>query len=187
MPEAENDDTLVRNNLTQGKEKVNNILNQDSNTTDSEGNKLTAKQREYFKDSKARDEDGNLLVVYHGTDADFTVFYMTKGRSTMNIQGLFFSPWKIDVGGYGGNTKAYYLNIMNPASEAMGYKALNKFKGKNNAGVKAREYLESLGYDGVNNGNEEYIIFNPSQAQLISNENPTENAGILFKLIKVRY
>ena len=58
-------------------------------STDSEGRKLSPDQQEYFKDSKVRDEDGNLLVVYHGTDADFTVFDKTKGRSGMNIQGSF--------------------------------------------------------------------------------------------------
>ena len=64
-------------------------------STDSAGNALTEAQREYFKDSKAVDENGNLRVVYHGTDADFTVFDKTKGRSTMDIQGMFFSPYDI--------------------------------------------------------------------------------------------
>lgn len=37
---------------------------------DSEGNKLSDQQQEYFKNSKVRDEDGNLLVVYHGTEGN---------------------------------------------------------------------------------------------------------------------
>ena len=42
---------------------------------DSAGNTLTTEQAEYFKDSKVRDENGNLLVVYHGTrKADFAEF-----------------------------------------------------------------------------------------------------------------
>ena len=45
---------------------------------DSAGRTLTDEQAEYFKDSKVRDENGNLLVVYHGTDADFTVFDRNK-------------------------------------------------------------------------------------------------------------
>lgn len=151
------------------------------NRTDSEGNKLTKEQQEYFKDSKVRDEDGNLRIVYHGTDVTFNVFDRTKTRSNMDIQGSFFSPWEIDAGGYGNNTRAYYLNIKNPASEAMGYKALNKFKGQENAGIKAREYLESLGYDGVNNGDEEYIIFNSNQAKLVANETPTSSEDIRYQ------
>ena len=42
--------------------------------------------------SELLNEDGTPKVVYHGTDADFTVFDMSKGRSTMDIQGAFFSP-----------------------------------------------------------------------------------------------
>lgn len=36
------------------------------NATDSEGRSLSPKQIEYFKDTKVVDENGNLLVVYHG-------------------------------------------------------------------------------------------------------------------------
>ena len=36
---------------------------------DSHDNKLSKDQAKFFKDSKARDEDGNLLVLYHGTGA----------------------------------------------------------------------------------------------------------------------
>lgn len=149
---------------------------------DSDGNSLSAGQQDYFKDSKIRDDDGNLLVVYHGTSENFTVFDRTKSRANMDIQGSFFSPWDIDAGGYGGNVGAYYLNIKNPASESMGYKALNKFQGQNNAGVKAREYLESLGYDGVNNGGEEYIAFRSDQIKRIDNKNPTSDPDVRFEL-----
>lgn len=34
---------------------------------DTQGRRLTAAQQEFFKDSKARDDDGNLKVLYHGT------------------------------------------------------------------------------------------------------------------------
>lgn len=151
---------------------------------DSTGRELSQQQQEYFKDSKVRDEDGNLLVVYHGTDADFTVFDASKGRANMDIQGMFFSPWELDAQGYGSNVSAYYLDIKNPASEAVGYKALNRFKGQNNAGVKAREYLQSLGYDGVNNGNEEYIAFEPSQIKRIDNITPTGSKDIRYSLME---
>ena len=154
-----------------------NILYSDR---DSDGNQLSEAQQEYFKDSKVRDDDGNLLKVFHGTSKNFTIFDRTKGRSTMDIQGSFFSPWEIDAKGYGENVRAFYLNIVNPASEGVAYKALNKFKGQNNAGVKAREYLESLGYDGVNNSNEEYIAFNPNQIKSVENINPSSDPDIRY-------
>ena len=62
--------------------------------TDSEGNKLTKEQQEFFKDSKVRDENGNLLVVYHGTDADFTAFDISKGRRMILGNGFYFGTNK---------------------------------------------------------------------------------------------
>lgn len=171
---------VSNDNVTQNKASVNNNETKFSLDVDSDGNKLTQQQAEYFKNSKVRDEDGNLLKVYHGTSESFTVFDKTKGRANMDIQGMFFSPWELDAKGYGENVNAYYINITNPASEQMGYKALRKFQGQNNAGVKAREYLESLGYDGVNNGDEEYIAFNSNQIKLADNLTPTENEDIRF-------
>ena len=129
----------------------------------------TRQFKRWFKDSKVVDEDGKPLIVYHGSDADFNAFDMTKGRANMDIQGAFFSPWDDDAAGYGGNVRAFYLSIKNPADEGTAYKALNRFKGQNEAGVKAREYLESLGYDGVNNGGEEYIAFHPEQIKSATN------------------
>lgn len=52
---------------------------------DSEGRKLSAGQNGYFKDSKAVDENGKLLVMYHGTrKGEFEAFrdwtYLTANR-----------------------------------------------------------------------------------------------------------
>lgn len=41
---------------------------------DSKGNILTEEQQEFFADSKIRDKNGNLLVVYHGTKRTFFTF-----------------------------------------------------------------------------------------------------------------
>lgn len=119
--------------------------------------------KEAMPNTKIVDENGNPRIVYHGTSERFTVFDRTKGRSTMDIQGMFFSPYEIEAGGYGENVGSYYLNIQNPATESVAYSALRRFQGQNNAGAKAMEYLASLGYDGVDNGYDEYIAFYPDQ------------------------
>ena len=53
--------------------------------TDNDGRALTEGQQKYFKNSKVRDANGNLKVMYHGTgNAGFTVFdskYSDDGRS----------------------------------------------------------------------------------------------------------
>ena len=119
----------------------------------------TRQFQRWFGKSKVVDRDGEPLVVYHGTDAEFNVFDMSKGRANMDIQGAFFSPYEL----------AYYLSIQNPADEGTAYKALNRFKGQNNAGIKAREYLQKQGYDGVYNGYDEYIAFEPTQIKSAKN------------------
>lgn len=58
-------------------------------TEDNQGNKLTEGQREFFKDSKATDENGKLAVVYHTTnEGGFTVF---DPRMSDDKRSLFFS------------------------------------------------------------------------------------------------
>lgn len=42
--------------------------------SDSEGRELSKEQREYFKDSKIKDANGNLKVMHHGSHERFTVF-----------------------------------------------------------------------------------------------------------------
>ncbi len=161
-------DNTVNNNSMQ-KDSKNSLRDNEYLEAVNNGDMETAQRmvdeyaEEVFANSKIRDEDGKLLKFYHGTYEDFTVFDKTKGRTNMDIQGMFFSPWDIDAKGYGPNVRAFYLNITNPANESTGYKALRVYISQNNAGVKARGYLEKLGYDGVNNENEEFIAFNSEQ------------------------
>lgn len=129
----------------------------------------TQQFKRWFGKSKVVNDDGSPLVVYHGTDAEFFIFDMSKGRANMDIQGAFFSPYKLDAQDYGKNIGAFYLSIQNPADESTAYKAFNRFKGQNNAGVKAREYLIQQGYDGVYNGYDEYIAFYPEQIKSATN------------------
>lgn len=120
-------------------------------------------------------DDGTPKVFFHGTDATFDAFDRTKGRSNMDIQGMFFSPYEKEARDYGENVGQYYLSISNPASESQAYKELSMFKGQNNAGVKAREYLEKLGYDGVIT-DDEVIAFEPTQIK-----SATDNVGTFNK------
>lgn len=57
---------------------------------DNSGNELSESQNEYFKDSKVRDENGNLMVMYHGTPSgNFTVFrdgsYFTANKEYASV------------------------------------------------------------------------------------------------------
>ena len=85
---------------------------------DSNGNKLTKQQREYFKDSKVVDENGNLLVVYHQTNNDFTVFDTNHdGAGSYDYEtpyGVFLKPTDANIGINGAKQMKLYANIVNP-------------------------------------------------------------------------
>lgn len=91
--------------------------------TDSAGRELTMQQREYFKDSKVRDEDGRLIPVYHGSQAQFTEFsadFMSM-HGSMEGQGFYFTDSRSMAEGYkrdGGQLLEGYLNISKPLSDS---------------------------------------------------------------------
>lgn len=121
---------------------------------DSDGNKLTEAQAEYFKDSKVRDENGNLLVLYHGTDsAGFNIF------KTGVFNGLFFSSSQRTADAYGGNWEG---KIYDPNEVEQ--------KEKRTAGRYTKDYLQRSKYS----GNEYDDFYFDSQEDLDSfiNEHP---------------
>lgn len=89
---------------------------------DSDGNALSDGQKEFFKDSKAVDRDGNLLKVYHTTNSDFTVFDDFKKGSTTGGHNTYLGHFFTNDPEYmsefpefeGGKTEAYYLNMKKP-------------------------------------------------------------------------
>ena len=98
----------TNNNIRSMKQTTNKVF-------DSEGRSLTKQQQEYFKDSKVRDKNGNLLVMYHGTDRAFTEFknkYIQHGRAVTD--GFYLTPDRTNASEYGNNIMELYANIKNP-------------------------------------------------------------------------
>ena len=84
--------------------------------TDNQGRELSVEQAEYFADSKVRNNDGNLLVMYRGGNEDFTVFDRKKSKySNLYGRGFYFTDSESHAGQYG-KVREYYLNIKNPVS-----------------------------------------------------------------------
>lgn len=89
---------------------------------DNKGRKLTEAQEEYFEDSVVRDENGNLLTMYHGTSSGgYTIFDPFGGRPGLFGQGSYFTADNTVAESYtekgrGNNKQIYevYLNITNP-------------------------------------------------------------------------
>lgn len=147
---------------TTGEVDSNLTTEADSNTVkyslnDSKGRELTKGQQERFKDSKVRDENGNLLVMYHGTpNGDFTVFK----------DGTYFTPNKeyadryqdpsassISTGKVKSNPKTFevYLDIKKPFDisdpEARELYINDYIKGGNAMGI--NPYLSDAEYNKI--------------------------------------
>ena len=141
--------------------KVASFMPQNTDTT-AEGEasvqySLTAEQQEYFKDSKVRDENGNLKVMYHGTpNGDFTVFkdgtYFTENKEYAD---LYQNPGasSISTGKVVTNPKTFevYLDIKKPFDisdpEARSVYINDYIKGGNAVGI--NPYLSEAEYNKI--------------------------------------
>mgnify|MGYP003290148550 CR=1 FL=1 len=158
-----------------------------SNEYDSEGNQLTPEQVEFFKNSKIRDSQGRLLVCYHGTNAEFDKFDMSKVRKW---PGFWFTADNDYASSYGTSTHAFYLDSRNPLNmEANGDKAweiLNYLFGNNTSEDKFwtkefRDALIKLGYDCFmweHSGYYTCVVLYPNQIKSITNKKPTNSNNI---------
>lgn len=173
--------------LSENSEKINSSDERKSKNIqmDSMGSTLSEAQAEYFRDSVVRDKNGNLMVVYHGTAENFTVFDITKSRSydeklNYDLPGFYFSESNDESGSYGDSVKSYYVNITNPY-DGDTYKLAKELGSYR----KAYDYLVSQGYDGIidtemGEGFTEVIAFHPEQVKLTSNKKPTESTDIRY-------
>ena len=127
--------------------KIGENVKEKFSDRDSNGRELSEGQMEYFKDSKVRDDKGNLLVMYHGTTENFTVFDKKKARASGTYgRGFYFTRENNHAKHYG-EAKAYYLKIDNPLStkkKTITKKQLKKFL---EVIAKDEDYgLENYGY-----------------------------------------
>lgn len=115
-----------RKNNNKQSERINEELDDSSffnakySISDNQGRELTKEQQEFFKDSKVRDENGNLLTMYHGTpNGNFTAFkgsnYFTSNKEYADVYQNP-SASSISSGKTVDNPSTYevYLNIKKP-------------------------------------------------------------------------
>ncbi len=99
-----------------GDDDIRFSLSEDAKA-DNKGRELSVGQAEYFKNSKIRDNDGNLLTMYHGSRESFTAFDRKKAKSSGTYgSGFYFSNSESHAGTYG-ETYEVYLNIKNPLQD----------------------------------------------------------------------
>lgn len=89
---------------------------------DSHGHSLTPEQQVFYAQSQARDSSGRLLVLYHQTDGDFTIFDTRHpgagSRDSDTPFGIFLKQTAGDIGLAGKKQMALYANITNPLRAA---------------------------------------------------------------------
>lgn len=78
---------------------------------------LTTAQKDYFKDSKIRDKDGNLMVCQHGAAKDFAMFSsdMIKEDNKLGY-GFYFTAGKDLALDWNVKIKAY-IDLKNPMTD----------------------------------------------------------------------
>lgn len=98
-----------------GKKAAEDGGTQYSLSSDSEGRQLSAEQREYFKDSKVVDQNGNLKVMYHGTqDGGFHEF---SGDYSDDAISFFFTDSNDVAASYSGSAETYAARTLRTADD----------------------------------------------------------------------
>lgn len=119
------DKSFLSENLEKSKK---NRVRESITSVDSLGNQLSQEQINYFKNSKVRDKDGNLIVCYHGTpNPGFKEFNPKDSKSQFGKYKFdkynvnYFTTDKKSATSYteigieeNDNVYACYLNIVNP-------------------------------------------------------------------------
>ena len=174
--------------------------------------KLSPEQETFFKDSKIRDENGNLKTVYHGTDAEFDVFNPHNTSSNKWGAGNYLAFDESAGKNYGKNVKEMYANITSPISDkqkTISFEQYDALHRRINDGEPAyREDYDmydndmDLLWDITDNGqwkkyaqdikdttgkdgvimDDMAITFSPNQTKYTNNLNPTDSPDMRYKL-----
>lgn len=167
---------------------------------DSTGRNLTKEQADFFKYSKVRDENGSLMVVYHGTPrGGFNEFSKSSIGTTSDYgylgRGFYFTTKERVAKYYAGylnssEVKTGYVNITNPyiipskhdlaftLESIMGH----RYDGDNSdyeRSVAFTNWLKDNGYDGVICG-DEIMALRSNQFKNKDNTNPTSDPDIRY-------
>lgn len=174
--------------------------------------KLSPEQETFFKDSKIRDENGNLKTVYHGTDAEFDVFNPNNTSSNKWGAGNYLAFDENAGKNYGKNVKEMYANITSPISDKQKTISFDQYdalhRRVNNGEPAYREDYDmydndmDLLWDITDNGqwkkyaqdikdttgkdgvimDDMAITFSPNQTKYTNNLNPTDSPDMRYKL-----
>lgn len=123
----------------------------------------------WFGNSKVVDDYNRPLIMYHGTDKEFTKFEKEKiGKKLLSGKGFYFDSNKSIAKKFGKNIISCYLKIENPFIIDERENSLNNQQKI----YKNTEELIKQGYDGIiiiDDKGRECVIFEPNQIKSINN------------------
>ena len=135
--------------------------------------------------SKIVDDNGEPMVVYHGTNSDFTKFSLEKVGSNVDYgmwgSGFYFSPVRSFSKYYGSKILKLFLNIRNPFvrnPNTQGSKSQFKPVYGKEESIELRNEILNANYDGVlqfesgeKNVLTQIVSFEPNQIKLADGTN----------------
>ncbi len=135
--------------------------------------------------SKIVDENGEPMVVYHGTRENFTVF--DRGKNNPNNEGFYFTD-KIDLAkkfaGPNGHVGEFYINIKNPNIGGFdGSGAVMRKSEYRDGGIFTKRQSDRY----AEKGTKEFIVFSPNQIKSATDNIgtfDTDNPDIRFRSVK---
>jgi len=150
------------------------------------------------KVSKVVDENGEPLVVYHATNANFTEF-KNQGDS-----GFFFSDSNDDIGHYGTNTMGVFINapLLNMNTQVPyefnkkgeitddSFSYNNDVNNKYFSDIEAKKDTHKKSFNENNKQFTQYVIFNPNQIKSATDNVGTfssESNNILFQQANAQF
>ena len=184
-------------------------------SVDQQGRAVSNEQKEYFKDTVAKNSNGELIPLYHATDYEFTVF--TMGDFAYHIGDI---AQAIDIGKK--YIKEVYIRLKNPVfieydagiwrgsdiADALieqgiitkeQYDELSMLDGfddndSNSVANKAiKELLQKKRYDGIVYRNDyetkglSFMVFDSNQIKYTSNRTPTKSADNRYSIAEDSY
>ncbi len=167
---------ITRDQFHPGEEIDYRVIIESLNTIFTESITDNENFKKWFEGSKAVDNNGNPLVVYHGTKKDFSEFNSNaRGRYDVGKLGYFFTA-NPDIAamyakGKGGSITPVYISLQNPLIE--GIKRLDRFEDIDDI-VDYVEEARSSGHDGIiflaPGDADEYVVFESNQIKSIHNK-----------------
>ena len=167
---------------------------------DSQGRQLNENQKEYFKNSKVVDDNGNLKVMYNG-GGDYTTFDNTKmSEQSKWGKGIYLTEEQDIARMYGDNVKEVYANIENPINQNEKTISFEKFNELSKALYDEEAYREEydmydndldLLWDITNKGNwadygEQLRDIVGVDGLIIEDSNPAERMAIAFNSNQIK-